>query len=102
MLFLCAGEKCQVRRIPITVHESVKVVAIPGLLLCPQNVFNFGLRRTVVGKWNSVIRQTEVCRPQHWQEKSEVSHELAHRKSPPQGKQAQQVSHERDELRKDN
>src|ERR1700691_5732400 len=39
-----AREKSQVRRIPVTSHEGVEIVAVPGVLLCVQHGLDGSLR----------------------------------------------------------
>src|SRR5579863_4795392 len=38
-----AGEKRQLRRIPVTGHEGLEIVAVPGVLLRAQYIFDGGL-----------------------------------------------------------
>src|SRR5215472_8425853 len=49
IVLLCAREKRQLGRIPVTQQEAAEVVTIPGLLLGAKYVFDFRLRVWVGG-----------------------------------------------------
>src|SRR5580704_17913329 len=55
MLLFVAGEKSEIRRIPVSGQEGVEVVTVPGVLLGDKDLFDSGFR--VGGRGPALRRQ---------------------------------------------